>query len=157
MNLLFLIIILIISIFSSFSFIMFQFKRGSYNVSNGYLENRGIENYKHDYPEKSIDELKIEIEHVATMLMENLESNRYTEKIREKASKDKKIDVIRDEFADSVKIVDYKDKSLKAKVNYFVGKDEYNLILNMKTVNKGKVFLNKYTLLKQRNTLNSIL
>jgi hypothetical protein len=135
---------------------MYQFKSGRYNVSNGYLEKIGIENYKRDYPEKSIDELKLEIEHIVTMLMENLESNRYTERIREKANKDKKINLIRDEFADNIKIVNYNNKSLKARVDYYVGKDEYNLILDMKTVKKGKVFLNKYYLLRQKNVRKEI-
>jgi hypothetical protein len=131
---------------------MYQLSTNKYNFSN---EKIGIENYKHDYPEKSIDELKLEIEHVANMLLENTESSRYTERIREKANKDKKIRLIKNEFADSVEIVDYNNKFLKAKVNYYVGKYKYNLILDMKTVTKGKVFLNKYSLLRQKNILGS--
>lgn len=149
MNLLF-IIILILSILGAFSFIFYQFKMGKYNIEGGYLEKIGIEEFKKDYPEKSIEELKIEIEHVASLLMENVESNRYTDRMREKVSHDKRINFIKDEFADSVDIVNYKNKFLKAKVNYIVGKNEYNLILDMRTVNKGRIFLNKYFLLKQR-------
>jgi hypothetical protein len=122
---------------------MYQLSTNKYNFSN---EKIGIENYKHDYPE---------IEHVANMLLENTESSRYTERIREKANKDKKIRLIKNEFADSVEIVDYNNKFLKAKVNYYVGKYKYNLILDMKTVTKGKVFLNKYSLLRQKNILGS--
>ena len=48
------------------------------------------------------------------------------------------------------KIINYKDKKLKAKVNYILDNNEYSLIFDMITVNRGRVFLKKYNLMKQR-------
>ena len=75
MNLLF-IIIFIISVFSIFGFILHQYNTGKYNVNNGFFEKNSIENYKKDYPNKSIEDLKVEIEKIAYRLMEDQDSNR---------------------------------------------------------------------------------
>lgn len=149
MDLLF-IIILIISIFVAFSFILNEYNAGKYNVNNGILEENSLENYKKDYPNKDVDDLKVEIEKIADRLIDNLESNRYTDKVREKAKKDKRIKLLKNEIADDVKIINYKDKKLKAKVNYILDNNEYSLIFDMITVNRGRVFLKKYNLMKQR-------
>lgn len=149
MDLLF-IIILIISIFVAFSFILHEYNAGKYNVNNGILEESSLENYKKDYPNKDVDDLKVEIEKIADRLIDNLESNRYTDKVREKAKNDKRIKLLKNEIADDVKIINYKDKKLKAKVNYILDNNEYSLIFDMITVNRGRVFLKKYNLMKQR-------
>ena len=149
MDLLF-IIILIISIFVAFSFILHEYNAGKYNVNNDILEESSLENYKKDYPNKDVDDLKVEIEKIADRLIDNLESNRYTDKVREKGKNDKRIKLLKNEIADDVKIINYKDKKLKAKVNYILDNNEYSLIFDMITVNRGRVFLKKYNLMKQR-------
>ena len=149
MNLLF-IIIFIISVFSIFGFILHQYNTGKYNVNNGFFEKNSIENYKKDYPNKSIEDLKVEIEKIADRLMEDQDSNRYTNKMKEKFQNDRRIEPLRNQFIDDVKIMNYQDKKLRAKVNYIVENDEYSLIFDMITVNRGRVFLKKYKLMKQK-------
>lgn len=149
MNLLF-IIIFIISVFSVFGFILHQYNTGKYNVNNGFFEKNSIENYKKDYPNKSIEDLKVEIEKIADRLMEDQDSNRYTNKMKEKFQNDRRIEPLRNQFIDDVKIMNYQDKKLRAKVNYIVENDEYSLIFDMITVNRGRVFLKKYNLMKQK-------
>lgn len=149
MNLLF-IIIFIISILAVFGFILRQYNTGKYNVNNGFFEQNSIENYEKDYPNKSIEDLKVEIEKIADRLMEDQDSNRYTNKMKEKFQNDRRIEPLRDQFIDNVKIMNYQDKKLKAKVNYIIENDEYSLIFDMITVNRGRVFLKKYNLMKQK-------
>lgn len=149
MNLLF-IIIFIVSILAVFGFILHQYNTGKYNVNNGFFEQNSIENYEKDYPNKSIEDLKVEIEKIADRLMEDQESNRYTNKMKEKFQNDRRIEPLRNQFIDDVKIMNYQDKKLKAKVNYIVENDEYSLIFDMITVNRGRVFLKKYNLMKQK-------
>lgn len=149
MNLLF-IIIFIVSILAVFGFILHQYNTGKYNVNNGFFEQNSIENYEKDYPNKSIEDLKVEIEKIADRLMEDQDSNRYTNKMKEKFQNDRRIEPLRDQFIDNVKIMNYQDKKLKAKVNYIIENDEYSLIFDMITVNRGRVFLKKYNLMKQK-------
>ncbi len=149
MNLLF-IIVFIVSILTVFGFILHQYNTGKYNVNNGFFEKNSIENYKKDYPNKSIEDLKVEIEKIADRLMEDQDSNRYTNKMKEKFQNDRRIEPLRNQFIDDVKIMNYQDKKLKAKVNYIVENDEYSLIFDMITVNRGRVFLKKYNLMKQK-------
>lgn len=149
MNLLF-IIVFIVSILIVFGFILHQYNTGKYNVNNGFFEKNSIENYKKDYPNKSIEDLKVEIEKIADRLMEDQDSNRYTNKMKEKFQNDRRIEPLRNQFIDDVKIMNYQDKKLKAKVNYIVENDEYSLIFDMITVNRGRVFLKKYNLMKQK-------
>ena len=149
MNLLF-IIVFIVSILIIFGFILHQYNTGKYNVNNGFFEKNSIENYKKDYPNKSIEDLKVEIEKIADRLMEDQDSNRYTNKMKEKFQNDRRIEPLRNQFIDDVKIMNYQDKKLKAKVNYIVENDEYSLIFDMITVNRGRVFLKKYNLMKQK-------
>lgn len=149
MNLLF-IIVFIVSILAVFGFILHQYNTGKYNVNNGFFEKNSIENYKKDYPNKSIEDLKVEIEKIADRLMEDQDSNRYTNKMKEKFQNDRRIEPLRNQFIDDVKIMNYQDKKLKAKVNYIVENDEYSLIFDMITVNRGRVFLKKYNLMKQK-------
>lgn len=149
MNLLF-IIIFIISVFLIFGFILHQYNTGKYNVNNGFFEKNSIENYKKDYQNKSIEDLKVEIEKIADRLMEDQDSNRYTNKMKEKFQNDRRIEPLKNQFIDDVKIMNYQDKKLRAKVNYIVENDEYSLIFDMITVNRGRVFLKKYNLMKQK-------
>lgn len=149
MELLFL-ICLILAILIAFSIILYEYNNGKYNVENSLIEEDSLENYKKDYPSKTTEELKVEIEKVADRLVDNLRSNRYTEKVRKKAEDDEEIRKLKNQIVDNVKIINYKDKKLKARVDYNLENLEYSLILDMITVNRGRVFLKKYKLMKQR-------
>ena len=70
--------------------------------------------------------------------------------MKEKFQNDRRIEPLRNQFIDDVKIMNYQDKKLRAKVNYIVENDEYSLIFDMITVNRGRVFLKKYNLMKQK-------
>ena len=75
---------------------------------------------------------------------------RMKNKMKEKFQNDRRIEPLRNQFIDDVKIMNYQDKKLRAKVNYIVENDEYSLIFDMITVNRGRVFLKKYNLMKQK-------
>ena len=151
-------IIVFIFFFFFFGFaILAEFNQGTYSQSiDGYDAKQGIKNYRKDYPEKRIRDLKSDIEEVANRLVENEECNRYTENLRKKASKDKDIKRLSNEFVDDVKILKYKDKKLRAKVDYLLDDKKYSLLFDMDTVSKGKVFLRKYNILKEKNKLDNI-
>ncbi|MBQ7227789.1 MAG: hypothetical protein IJX05_05265, partial [Clostridia bacterium] len=74
---------------------------------------QSIQNFMKEYPEKSINDLKIEIEKISDMLLDNEESNRYTMKIQEKAKNDSKLDEFRNLIADSVEIIKYEKNNRK--------------------------------------------
>lgn len=145
-------IVVLSSSLTALAFILYQTDVGKYKIKcedKSILENENLSNFKSDYPEKDIDFLKIEIEKISDMLLDNQESNRYTYRIQEKAKNDYKLDEFRNEIPDSVQILDYKDGKLKAQVNYILGKTEYTLIMYMDIVKKGRVFLKNYKSMKR--------
>lgn len=145
-------IVVLSSSLTAVAFILYQTDVGKYKIKcedKSILENENLSNFKSDYPEKDIDFLKIEIEKISDMLLDNQESNRYTYRIQEKAKNDYKLDEFRNEIPDSVQILDYKDGKLKAQVNYILGKTEYTLIMYMDIVKKGRVFLKNYKSMKR--------
>lgn len=83
------------------------------------------------------------------MLLGNEESNRYTAKIQRKANKDYRLDKIRKTIPDSVNLLELKDDDLKAQVNYLDQDNEYTIIMYMKLVAKGRVFLKNYKTMKR--------
>ena len=93
--------------------------------------------------------MKIEIEKISDMLLGNEESNRYTYRLQRKASLDSKLDIIRNAVPDSVSILDLKGNNLKAQVNYLNKNNEYTIIMYMKIVARGRVFLTKYKIMKR--------
>lgn len=141
---------LIIAMLIAFTIILYEYNSGKYNVENSLIEEKSLEDYQKDYPSKTTEELKIEIEKIADRLIDNLKSNRYTEKIRKKAEDDEEIRKLKNQIVDNVKIINYKDKKLKARVDYNLEDLEYSLIFDMITVNRGRVFLKKYKLMKQK-------
>lgn len=151
MELLILIVILA-SILTTICFILYETNLGKYKIKNNIesnLEEESLNNFKNDFPDKDITFLKIEIEKICDMLLDNQESNRYTYKIQEKAKNDYKLNEFREEIPNSVEILDYKKGKLKAQVNYLLGKTEYTLIMYMDTVQKGRVFLKNYKSMKR--------
>ena len=137
--------------------ILAEVNQGTYRQAhNGYNAKQGLKNYHKDYPDKRIRDLKFEIEEVANRLVDNEKCNRYTENLRKKASNDKDIKLLSNEFVDSVKILKYKDKKLRAKVDYLLDDKKYSLLFDMDTVSTGRVFLRKYNILKEKIKLDNI-
>lgn len=128
-----------------------KYNRGKYKRANGNkeIEDKLIEEFEKTYPNKTGRDLKIEIEKISDMLLGNEESNRYTAKIQRKANRDFRLDKIRKTIPDSVNILNFKDNELKAQVNYLDQDSEYTIIMYMKLVAKGRVFLKNYKTMKR--------
>ncbi len=154
----FILVITTLMIFMAFA-ILAEFNQGTYNSTKkmGYYEKEGLKNYQKDYPNKKIKDLKLEIEEIANRLVDNQSSNRYTERLREKAYYDKDIQKLNDEFVDKVRIVKYNDKKLRAKIDYIIEDKKYSLLFDMVTVSTGRVFLKKYNILKENASLEKII
>ena len=150
-------IIIVISILIAFALIIKDVRIGKYEIAGKTVESiLGKEaeiKYAHEFPEHSITDLKNEIEVVADILINNEPSNRYTERLRQKAAKDERIQEIREAIQENVEIVKYIDGNLKARVRYRDLKNKYLLILSMNTVATGRVFLNDYFIFKDKLNL----
>ena len=145
------IIYIILSIFVAFGIVLYLFSNQKYNLRNeSVLKKQSEEQYKKDFPNKSIKDIEREIEIIADKLVDNQETNRYTENLREKAKKDYKIKILKKLCLDNAKIVNYKNKKMKAKVKFRDFNDEYYMLMDMKVVSKGRIFLNSYKVLKNR-------
>ena len=117
--------------------------------NNNEKENELIKRFENEYPNKTAKDLKIEIEKISDMLLGNEESNRYTYRLQEKASNDRKLERIRKIIPDNVSFITLKDHKLKAQVNYLNENKEYTIIMYMDVVAKGRVFLKKYKTMKR--------
>ena len=117
--------------------------------NNNEKENELIKRFENEYPNKTAKDLKIEIEKISDMLLGNEESNRYTYRLQEKASNDRKLETIRKIIPDNVSLLTLKDHKLKAQVNYLNENKEYTIIMYMDVVAKGRVFLKKYKTMKR--------
>ncbi len=156
MLMIFIIVFIIFVLVLGFAIIL-EYRQGSYGrENNGAYAKQGLKDYRKDYPEKKIRDLKFEIEEVANRLIDSEECNRYTENLRKKASRDKELKLLSNEFAQDVKILNYKDKQLRAKVDYLLDDKKYSLLFDMNTVATGKVFLRKYNILKEKAKLDNI-
>lgn len=134
-----------------FSIILKDVQNLDYNVTNeSELEKEAEEKYLAEFPNYTIFSLKSEIEKIADILVDNQSSNRYTELLREKAAKDEKVKELKNAIIDDVDIVKYNKGNLKAKVKYKDYDYNYSMVLNLSTVARGRVFLNNYTILKQK-------
>lgn len=145
-------IIISLSILFAVMFILYEAKQGKYKLildEEDIIEKSKLEKFQKDFPEKNIDALKVEIEKISDMLLDNQESNRYTYKIQEKAKNDSKLQEFRNEIPDGVEIIDYSKGKLIAQVSYISGKIEYILIMYMDIVKKGRVFLKNYKSMKR--------
>lgn len=145
-------IIISLSILFAVVFILYEAKQGKYKLISDeeeIIEKSKLEKFQKDFPEKNIDALKIEIEKISDMLLDNQESNRYTYKVQEKAKNDFKLQEFRNEIPDGVEIIDYNKGKLTAQVSYISGKIEYILIMYMDIVKKGRVFLKNYKSMKR--------
>ena len=145
------IIYIILSIFVAFGIVLYLLSNQKYNLKNeSILKKESEEQYKKDFPNKSIKDVEREIEIIADKLVDNQETNRYTENLRQKAKKDYKIKILKKLCLDNAKIVNYKNKKMKAKVKFRDFNDEYYMLMDMKVVSKGRIFLNSYKILKNR-------
>lgn len=128
-----------------------QLKYGKYKRAdeNTEVEDVLIKQFESKYPNKSGNDLKIEIEKISDMLLDNEESNRYTAKLQRRARKDYRLDKIRKTIPDSVNLLEFKDNDLKAQVNYIDQDSEYTIIMYMKLVAKGRVYLKNYKTMKR--------
>ena len=145
-------IIISLSILLAVLFILYEAKQGKYKLildGENVIEKAKLEEFQKDFPEKDIDSLKLEIEKISDMLLDNQESNRYTYKIQEKAKNDYNLDEFRNELPDSVDLLDYKNGKLKAQVNYLSKRKECTLIMYLDIVKKGRVFLKNYKSMKR--------
>ena len=142
-------IVVISSILIAFALVINDIGKGRYRItSQSILSKEAEDKYQNEFPEQSINNLKSEIEKVADILVNTEESNRYTEKLRQKAQKDERIKALQNAALQNVELMKYVDGDLKARVKYKDYDYEYTLILSMNTVTTGRVFLNKYFIFK---------
>lgn len=147
------IIILALSIFSlTFLAILFlilqDVDNAEYDVTKSEISEKAEKEYVKEFPNYTVKKLKQEIESIANILVDNQESNRYTEVLREKAHKDDNIKKLKNAILEDVDIVKYQKGSLKAKVNYYDRDYKYSMVFNLSPVSRGRVFLNKYKIYK---------
>jgi len=145
------VIYVILSIFVAFGIVLYLLANQKYILTNESILKKESENlYEKDFPSKSVKEIEREIEIIADKLLYNQETNRYTEKLRQKAKKDYKVKILRKLCLDNAKIINYKNKKMKAKVKFKDYNEEYYMLMDMKVVSKGRIFLNSYKILKNR-------
>lgn len=142
--------LIIVGLIIVFGFIIFDFRKGRYDVKDSFLAKEAEERYGIMYPEKTISELKDEIEKVAELLISGEESNRYTELLKQKAQNDIRIREINNAVIENVELVKYVDDVLKARIKYKDYNFRYTLILSLCTVTSGRVFLNDYFVFKNK-------
>ena len=86
----------ILSIFVAFGVVLYLLANQKYILTNESILKKESENlYEKDFPSKSVKEIEREIEIIADKLLYNQETNRYTEKLRQKAKKDYKVKILR--------------------------------------------------------------
>lgn len=152
------IILIVVAIFLIilYAIVIIDIRKGKYKTkSNSILAQEAVDNYTNEFPNYSIQDLKIEIEKVADILVNHEASNRYTEALRQKSKNDDKMKILKKLLPNNVEIIKYVDGVLKARVKYQDDNTEYSLILSMNTVTTGKVFLNSYYIFRDKLTLAS--
>lgn len=145
------IVICVCIILIVFALIIKDVDVGKYNIKNNesIIAKEAEENYLKDFPKYTIKDLKIEIEKIADILIDNQESNRYTDILREKVKKDYRIKAIKDLIPENVELMKYNKKTLRARVEYNDYNYTYFLVLDMEPVTKGRVFVNDYYIFKK--------
>lgn len=144
-------IVFLSSILVAGCFVVAEVNSGKYKMQNNSkeIEEELIKEFESKYPNKTAKDLKIEIEKISDMLLCNEESNRYTYRIQEKASKDIKLNKFRKTIVDSVNLLNFKGNKLKAQVNFLDKNNEYTIIMYMDVVARGRVFLKKYKTMRR--------
>lgn len=103
--------------------------------------SKAEEKYLLDFPQRDSDKLRFEVGKIAELLVGNMESNRYTELLRKKASKNKIIKQVQNSKEIDINILDYNNKKMKAQVTYNDLAKEYSLFLDMNVVSQGRLFV----------------
>lgn len=106
------------------------------------------EKYLSEFPKRDSDKLRYEVGKIAELLVGDKESNRYTNYLRKKASKNKIVKEIQSFKEPEISILDYNNNKMKAKVTYKDLTKEYSLILDMNTVSQGRLFVRGFNIRK---------
>lgn len=120
------------------------------------IDENAEKKYFQDFPKKTSDDLKYEIGKIAELLLDNKPCNRYTEIVRKKANKDKKIQDLKNIKDVEIKIINYDNKKVKAQILFKDLTEDYNLNFDMDAVSQGRLFLNGYTTKKVKNESKKI-
>lgn len=145
------VILISISLIVIFSIIIHDVKNNEYDVKEkSEIGKEAEEKYLKEFPNYTIFSLKSEIEKIADILVDNQSSNRYTELLREKASKDEKVQKLKDAVMEDIDILKYNKGNLRAKIKYRDYDYNYSMVFNLSTVARGRVFLNNYLVYKEK-------
>ena len=109
-------------------------------ISN-HIISKAEEEYLAEFPKRDSEKLRYEVEKIAELLVENRESNRYTNLLRKKASKNKIIRKVQNFKETEISILYYNNGKMKAEVTYKDLAKEYSLVLEMNTVSQGRLFV----------------
>ncbi len=140
----------------AFGLIIRDIRNAKYKVKEeSTVEKEAEEKYLKDFPDYTIFSLKVEIEKIADILIDNEQSNRYTEALREKSLKDEDIKSLKNAVLENVEIVRYSNGSLIAKIKYRDYDYNYSMVFKLSTVSRGRVFLDNYIIYKERITEHS--
>ncbi len=145
------VILISISLIVIFSIIIHDVKNNEYDVKEkSEIGKEAEEKYLKEFPNYTIFSLKSEIEKIADILVDNQSSNRYTELLREKASKDEKVQKLKGAVMEDIDILKYNKGNLRAKIKYRDYDYNYSMVFNLSTVARGRVFLNNYLVYKEK-------
>ena len=118
-------------------------------ISN-HIISKAEEEYLAEFPKRDSEKLRYEVEKIAELLVENRESNRYTNLLRKKASKNKIIRKVQNFKETEISILYYNNGKMKAEVTYKDLAKEYSLVLDMNTVSQGRLFVWKFDINKRK-------
>ena len=145
------VILISISLIVIFSIIIHDVKNNEYEIKEkSEIGKEAEEKYLKEFPNYTIFSLKSEIEKIADILVDNQSSNRYTELLREKASKDEKVQKLKNAVMEDIDILKYNKGNLRAKIKYRDYDYNYSMVFNLSTVARGRVFLNNYLVYKEK-------
>lgn len=118
-------------------------------ISN-HIISKAEEEYLAEFPKRDSEKLRYEVEKIAELLVENRESNRYTNLLRKKASKNKIIRKVQNFKETEISILYYNNGKMKAEVTYKDLAKEYSLVLEMNTVSQGRLFVWDFDINKRK-------
>ena len=145
------VILISISLIVIFSIIIHDVKNNEYDVKEkSEIGKEAEEKYLKEIPNYTNFCLESEIEKIADILVDNQSSNRYTELLREKASKDEKVQKLKGAVMEDIDILKYNKGNLRAKIKYRDYDYNYSMVFNLSTVARGRVFLNNYLVYKEK-------
>lgn len=145
------IIVVVTSIIISFLFILYLLENQRYKMNKkSIVEEEAEKLYINDYKLQNISDLERQIRIVTKRFINFKDCNRYTLRLVNKAKKDKKINKIKNLLLEEIKILKYRNNKLKTKVKFKNTDSEYFLLMKMKTVFNGRIFLKSYKILENR-------